>query len=66
VNDRAELPRRPVRASEDAAALQGDDLRVISLFNPAFTYPIFGEHEKVFGYKGLDIQVGLPLPMILS
>lgn len=28
-------------------------------FNPEFTYPIFGDKEKIFGYKGLDIQVRL-------
>ncbi|KAI9278726.1 acyl-CoA N-acyltransferase [Phascolomyces articulosus] len=26
-------------------------------FEPAFTYPIFGEQEVVFGYKGLSIQI---------
>ncbi|KAJ2698107.1 histone acetyltransferase 1, partial [Coemansia spiralis] len=26
-------------------------------FHPAFTYPIYGEHERVFGYKGLRIKL---------
>ena len=26
-------------------------------FNPAFTYPIFGDEEKIFGYKGLKINL---------
>ncbi|KAJ2156861.1 histone acetyltransferase 1 [Coemansia sp. RSA 552] len=26
-------------------------------FHPEFTYPIYGEHERVFGYKGLRLQL---------
>lgn len=26
-------------------------------FSPTYTYPIFGEEEKIFGYQGLDICV---------
>ncbi|KAJ1721568.1 histone acetyltransferase 1, partial [Coemansia biformis] len=26
-------------------------------FHPVFTYPIYGEHERVFGYKGLRIKL---------
>lgn len=26
-------------------------------FSPTFTYPIFGEAEQIFGYKGLDINI---------
>lgn len=26
-------------------------------FNPAFTYPIFGEAEKIFGYKDLQLNL---------
>lgn len=29
----------------------------IANFNPVFTYPIFGDEEAVFGYKGLDISL---------
>ncbi|WVR03957.1 histone acetyltransferase type B catalytic subunit [Kwoniella sp. DSM 27419] len=46
-----------VRAPEDEDVLQYEDRQVIESFNPSFTYPIFGEHEKLFGYKGLDIQL---------
>jgi hypothetical protein len=46
----------PVRAQDDADAL-GDDDPAIQPFHPDFTYPIFGEQEKIFGYKGLDVQV---------
>ncbi|WVQ94717.1 hypothetical protein IAU59_001797 [Kwoniella sp. CBS 9459] len=46
-----------VRDPEDEDALQNEDKRAVEPFNPSFTYPIFGEHEKIFGYKGLDIQL---------
>ncbi|WWC87700.1 histone acetyltransferase type B catalytic subunit [Kwoniella dendrophila CBS 6074] len=46
-----------VRDPEDEELLQYEDKQAIEPFNPAFTYPIFGEHEKIFGYKGLDIQL---------
>lgn len=46
-----------VRSQEDADAL-GDDDVAIQPFNPTFTYPIFGESEKIFGYHNLDIKVG--------
>lgn len=26
-------------------------------FNPAFTYPIFGEDEKIFGYKDVELNL---------
>jgi histone acetyltransferase 1 len=42
---------------EDADLLVGEDMNLIAPFNPAFTYPIFGEHEKLFGYTDLDIQL---------
>lgn len=35
-------------------------------FNPEFTYPIFGDKEKIFGYKGLDIQVCISLANFMS
>lgn len=28
-----------------------------AVFPPAFTYPIFGEHEQIFGYTGLQINL---------
>ncbi|KAK3170462.1 hypothetical protein Dsin_032899 [Dipteronia sinensis] len=32
-------------------------LKPIHLFHPIFTYPIFGEEERIFGYQGLDINI---------
>ncbi|KAI0526332.1 histone acetyltransferase type B catalytic subunit [Xylaria bambusicola] len=29
----------------------------VSSFNPRFTYPIFGEEERIFGYKGLKVNL---------
>ncbi|KAI0115798.1 histone acetyltransferase type B catalytic subunit [Nemania sp. FL0031] len=29
----------------------------IESFNPKFTYPIFGEDERIFGYKGLKVNL---------
>lgn len=30
---------------------------VSTTFQPEFTYPIFGDHETIFGYKDLSIKV---------
>jgi histone acetyltransferase 1 len=27
-------------------------------FHPSFTYPIFGEAESIYGYKGLKVRLG--------
>jgi histone acetyltransferase 1 len=32
-------------------------LTILHEFPPQFTYPIFGEEERIFGYKGLEIDV---------
>ena len=32
-------------------------LQTVHEFHPTFTYPIFGEEERIFGYKGLNIDV---------
>ncbi|EEQ87454.1 histone acetyltransferase 1 [Blastomyces dermatitidis ER-3] len=32
-------------------------LNALSTFRPEFTYPIFGEEETIFGYKGLSIRL---------
>lgn len=45
------------RSLDDSDALQDAELEATEPFNPTFTYPIFGEKEKIFGYKGLDIKV---------
>ncbi|KAJ2982941.1 hypothetical protein NUW58_g6336 [Xylaria curta] len=29
----------------------------VTSFNPRFTYPVFGEDERIFGYKGLKINL---------
>ena len=31
--------------------------KTLSGFHPQFTYPIFGEEERIFGYKGLIIRL---------
>lgn len=48
---------RPVRSAEDSKLLAGEELLTVDTFNPTFTYPIFGEEERIFGYKGLEIQL---------
>lgn len=30
---------------------------ILSTFHPQFTYPIFGEEERIFGYQGLRIAL---------
>lgn len=35
----------------------GDGLSPVHEFHPKFTYPIFGEEERIFGYKGLQIDL---------
>lgn len=32
-------------------------IKTFASFNPKFTYPIFGEEEQIFGYKGLKINI---------
>lgn len=46
-----------VRAPEDADVLEDDEIRTIEPFNPSFTYPIFGDQEKIYGYEGLSISL---------
>ena len=31
--------------------------KTLSTFHPEFTYPIFGEQERIFGYQGLRINL---------
>ena len=31
--------------------------KTLSTFHPQFTYPIFGEEERIFGYQGLHINI---------
>ncbi|KAK7049414.1 histone acetyltransferase 1 [Paramarasmius palmivorus] len=44
-----------VRAPEDKKALADDES--YENFHPAFTYPIYGEDEKIYGYKDLKIDL---------
>ncbi|KAF9265788.1 acyl-CoA N-acyltransferase [Marasmius fiardii PR-910] len=46
-----------VRAPEDRKALAEDEN--YEEFNPNFTYPIYGEDETIYGYKGLTIELRL-------
>jgi len=34
-----------------------DSLKTVSTFHPKFTYPIFGEEERIFGYQGLNVDI---------
>lgn len=34
-----------------------ESLQAVSTFHPRFTYPIFGDEERIFGYQGLNIQL---------
>ena len=31
--------------------------KTLSTFHPQFTYPIFGEEERIFGYQGLHVNL---------
>ncbi|KAJ3776136.1 acyl-CoA N-acyltransferase [Lentinula raphanica] len=44
-----------VRSAEDKESLKEDES--YDEFHPAFTYPIFGEEEKIYGYKDLTIDL---------
>ena len=35
----------------------GSALTTLSTFHPRFTYPIFGDEERIFGYWGLKIHL---------
>ncbi|KAG6861646.1 hypothetical protein C0995_013648 [Termitomyces sp. Mi166 len=43
-----------VRSTEDTKSLAEDEFYE---FHPTFTYPIFGEDEKLYGYQGLEIDL---------
>ncbi|TFK27427.1 histone acetyltransferase type B catalytic subunit [Coprinopsis marcescibilis] len=44
-----------VRSTEDKKSLSGDEN--YEQFHPTFTYPIYGEDEKIYGYKDLVIDL---------
>jgi hypothetical protein len=52
-------PPLAVRSAEDALSVIDEDpeARVLLPFQPKFTYPIFGEKELIYGYKGLSVEV---------
>ncbi|GMK58592.1 hypothetical protein CspeluHIS016_0600340 [Cutaneotrichosporon spelunceum] len=50
------LELKLVRAEEDDA-LVGADRATVEPFHPTFTYPIFGDQEKIFGYRDLSIKL---------
>lgn len=29
----------------------------LNTFQPAYTYPLYGEQEQIFGYKGLSVSI---------
>jgi histone acetyltransferase 1 len=41
---------------KDIVGIKGDR-KVLEPFHPTFTYPIFGDKEVIFGYKGLKVRV---------
>ena len=54
------------RAPEDEDALEAEELSPVEPFAPTFTYPLFGEQEKIFGYKGIYIKVRCRTPITHS
>ncbi|KAJ9127882.1 hypothetical protein QFC24_000167 [Naganishia onofrii] len=43
---------------KDIVGIDGDR-RVLEPFHPTFTYPIFGDKEAIFGYKGLKVRIDM-------
>lgn len=54
------IPRRTQADGQVLAAESELDQSLVQPFHPKFTYPIFGDDETVFGYKGLKISVSPP------
>ncbi|CCA72395.1 related to histone acetyltransferase subunit HAT1 [Serendipita indica DSM 11827] len=48
-----------VRAGDDEAVLSPSEKALTKSFHPRFTYPIFGEEEKIYGYENLSINLFL-------
>ncbi|TFY66469.1 hypothetical protein EVG20_g4608 [Dentipellis fragilis] len=48
---------REVRAPKDKEVLDEDEVQTFRSFRPTFTYPIYGEEEKIYGYKDLVIDL---------
>ncbi|KDQ18533.1 hypothetical protein BOTBODRAFT_154460 [Botryobasidium botryosum FD-172 SS1] len=43
------------RGKEDADVMEGEE--ALEVFHPRFTYPIFGDEEKIYGYQDLRIDL---------
>ncbi|KAI5454777.1 histone acetyltransferase 1 [Naganishia albida] len=43
---------------KDIVGINGDR-KVLEPFHPTFTYPIFGDKEVIFGYKGLKVRIDM-------
>ncbi|GJN88600.1 hypothetical protein Rhopal_001566-T1 [Rhodotorula paludigena] len=50
------LQLRLVRSKKAADELSEDERKLVEPFSPTFVYPIFGDEETIFGYKGLNID----------
>ncbi|GAA5848528.1 hypothetical protein JCM8547_004540 [Rhodosporidiobolus lusitaniae] len=50
------LRLRLARSKAQTAALSEEEHELVDSFAPTFVYPIFGEQETIFGYKGLEID----------
>lgn len=62
------LTLTPRRAEPDLRVLDQDaapDAGLTAPCHPKFTYPVFGDDETVWGYKGLKINVR-PGPVLAS
>ncbi|KAH6671554.1 histone acetyltransferase type B catalytic subunit [Plectosphaerella plurivora] len=55
--DQEEWSENATEATTISLVRPGDGGKTIASFNPKFTYPIFGEEERIFGYKGLKINL---------
>lgn len=53
----ASLRAGAVRSKQDTQALEEAEIVLVDDFSPTFVYPIFGQEETIFGYKGLSIEV---------
>ncbi|GAA6009078.1 hypothetical protein JCM10207_004085 [Rhodosporidiobolus poonsookiae] len=50
------LQLRLSRSKAQVAQLDEEEHVLVEPFSPTFVYPIFGEQETIFGYKGLEID----------
>ncbi|KIJ44181.1 hypothetical protein M422DRAFT_60053 [Sphaerobolus stellatus SS14] len=46
-----------VRAQEDKDVLGEEERESFEEFHPTFTYPIFGEEEKIYGYRDMRVDL---------